>query len=114
MDAKKPGDLVYVLGETFEELGGSEYYASKGFIGNRVPRVQAERARTLYRKFYHAIQEGLIRSCHDCSDGGLGVALAETAFAGGFGMEIDLVRFLNPDWIEMIFSSSPSHRAVLS
>ena len=38
MDAKRPGDLVYILGETLDELGGSEYYASKGFIGNRVPR----------------------------------------------------------------------------
>ncbi len=90
MDAKRPGDLVYVLGETFDELGGSEYLASKGFIGNQVPRVDAKKALALYRKLYRAIQEGLIRSCHDCSDGGLGVALAETAFAGGLGMEIDL------------------------
>ena len=90
MDVKRPGDLVYILGETLDELGGSEYYASKGLIGNRVPWVDAEKARSLYRKIYSAIQGGLIRSCHDCSDGGLGVALAETAFAGGFGMEIDL------------------------
>ncbi len=90
MDAKRPGDLVYILGETFEELGGSEYFASKGFIGNRVPRVDLKRAKQLYRCVFQAIQEGLIHSCHDCSDGGLGVALAETAFAGGLGMEIDL------------------------
>lgn len=90
MDAKSPGDLVYILGETLEELGGSEYYASKSLIGNRVPGVNAEKARSLYKKIYETIQRGLIRSCHDCSDGGLGVALAETAFAGGFGMEIDL------------------------
>jgi phosphoribosylformylglycinamidine synthase II len=90
MDAKKPGDLVYILGETLNELGGSEYYASRGFIGNRAPKVNAERARELYRKVYGAIQKGLIRSCHDCSDGGLGVALAETAFAGGLGMDVDL------------------------
>jgi phosphoribosylformylglycinamidine synthase len=90
MDAKRPGDLVYILGETFEELGGSEYYASKGFIGNQGPRVDAKKARLLYEKLYAAIQRGLIRSCHDCSDGGLAVALAETAFAGGFGMEIEL------------------------
>jgi phosphoribosylformylglycinamidine synthase len=90
MDAKRHGDLVYILGNTFEELGGSEYYAWKGFIGNRVPKVDAGRARSLYRKVYQAIQQGLIRSCHDCSDGGLGVALAETAFAGGFGMAVDL------------------------
>ncbi len=90
MDAKRPGDLVYILGETLEELGGSEYCASKGFIGNRVPKVDAKKAQALYRKVHNAIQQGLIRSCHDCSDGGLGVALAETAFAGGFGMEINL------------------------
>jgi phosphoribosylformylglycinamidine synthase len=90
MDSKRAGDLVYILGKTLEELGGSEYYASKSFIGNRVPRVDAEKARSLYRKLYEAIQRGLIRSCHDCSDGGLGVALAETAFAGGLGMEINL------------------------
>lgn len=90
MDAKRPGDLVYVLGETFNELGGSEYFASRGFIGDRAPEVDAKKARFLYRKLYNAINEGLIRSCHDCSDGGLGVALAETAFAGCLGMEIDL------------------------
>jgi phosphoribosylformylglycinamidine (FGAM) synthase-like enzyme len=90
MDAKRPGDLVYVLGETFEELGGSEYYASRGLIGNRAPKVHPEKAQALYRKIHAAIQRELIRSCHDCSDGGLGVALAETAFAGSFGMEIDL------------------------
>lgn len=90
MDVKRPGDRVYVLGITRAELGGSEYYASKGFIGNHVPRVDAKSAISLYRKVYRAILEGQIRSCHDCSDGGLGVALAESAFAGGFGMEIDL------------------------
>ncbi|OGP73602.1 MAG: phosphoribosylformylglycinamidine synthase II [Deltaproteobacteria bacterium RBG_16_49_23] len=90
MDAKKPGDLIYLLGKTFEELGGSEYYASKGFIGNHVPQVNAQKAKALYRKLYRAIREGLVRSCHDCSDGGLGVALAETSFAGCLGMEIDL------------------------
>jgi phosphoribosylformylglycinamidine synthase len=90
MDAKRPGDRVYVLGLTRDELGGSEYYASKGFIGNQVPQVNADKARSLYRKLHRAILEGLVRSWHDCSDGGLGVALAETAFAGGLGMEVDL------------------------
>jgi phosphoribosylformylglycinamidine (FGAM) synthase-like enzyme len=90
MDAKRPGDLVYILGETSDELGGSEYYASKGYIGTRVPGVDAGKGKALYQEIYKAIQEGLIRSCHDCSDGGFGAALAETAFAGGFGMEIDL------------------------
>ena len=90
MDAKRPGDLVYVLGLTRPELGASEYYALHGFIGNVVPRVVPGRNLALYRALHGAIRRRLVDSCHDCSDGGLGVALAETAFAGGFGMEVDL------------------------
>jgi phosphoribosylformylglycinamidine synthase len=92
MDAKRAGDLVYVLGETRAELGASEYYALHGFIGNQVPRVEAQGARKLYEALSNAMAEGLVASCHDCSDGGLGVTLAEVAFAGGLGMEIDLRR----------------------
>lgn len=90
MDAKAPGDLVYILGETFDETGGSEYYALNGYIGTTVPKVNAERALSLYQRLSRAIAKGLVRSCHDCSDGGLGVALAESAFAGGLGMTINL------------------------
>jgi phosphoribosylformylglycinamidine synthase II len=89
MDAKRPGDLVYVIGETYTELGGSEWYAMHGYIGNQVPRVNAEKAKALYNALSGAIQEGLVASCHDCSDGGLGIALAETAFAGGFGISVN-------------------------
>ncbi|MFB3925366.1 MAG: AIR synthase-related protein [Syntrophales bacterium] len=90
MDAKNPGDLVYVLGETYNELGGSEWYAMHGYIGNRVPKVDAKKAKKLYAAVSRAIRDGLVASCHDCSDGGLGVALAETAFSGGLGMNLDL------------------------
>jgi phosphoribosylformylglycinamidine (FGAM) synthase-like enzyme len=90
MDVKVPGDAVYVLGRTWDELGASEYYAMKGFIGNTCPKVNAERAKKLYRALSSAIEKGLVRSCHDCSDGGLGVALTESSFAGGLGMEVDL------------------------
>ena len=92
MDAKRASDLVYVLGETRPELGASEYYALHGFIGNQVPRVDAQKAKRLYEALSGAIRKGLAASCHDCSDGGLGVALAEVAFAGGLGMEVDLRR----------------------
>lgn len=90
MDAKRPGDVVYVLGMTRAELGGSEYYALLGHLGASVPRVDAAVARRLYEALSAAMARGLVASCHDCSDGGLGVALAETAFAGGLGMDIDL------------------------
>jgi len=90
MDAKQPGDLVYILGETRKELGGSEWYALNGFVDNSVPQVDARKARNRYEALNRAMEADLIASCHDCSDGGLGVALTETAFAGGYGMTVDL------------------------
>jgi phosphoribosylformylglycinamidine synthase len=90
MDVKQPGDLVFILGETRAELGASEYYALHGAIGNRVPQVDAQRACALYEALSQAMQRGLVTACHDCSDGGFGVAAAEMAFAGGLGMHLDL------------------------
>ncbi len=90
MDVKRAGDSVYILGETFDELGGSEYYAMSGWIGNNVPRVNGPRAKSLYLALNKAMDLKLVASCHDCSDGGLGVALAESCFAGGLGMDVDL------------------------
>jgi phosphoribosylformylglycinamidine synthase II len=115
MDCKTPGDLVYIVGMTYEEMGGSEYFAMHDAIGNQVPQVRAEGAKELYRKLHAAIMEGTVASCHDCSDGGLGVALAESAFAGGFGMEIDL-RKVPAEGIErddyLLFSESQSRFVV--
>jgi len=115
MDAKRPGDVVYVLGETRKELGGSEWYALNGYVGNRVPQVDTAKAKALYIAFSGAIAVGLVASCHDCSDGGLGVALAETAFAGGLGLKIDLAAVpaeagMRAD--EILFSESQSRFVV--
>jgi len=90
IDAKNAGDFVYAVGITKDELGASEFYAMRGFTGNSVPKVDAKAAYKLYARLSGAISKGLVASCHDCSDGGLGVALAETAFAGMLGMNIDL------------------------
>jgi len=90
MDVKEPGDLVYILGTTYPELGGSEYASHLGAVGNAVPKVREKDSLPLYQSLSKAIREGLVRSCHDCSDGGLAVALAESCFAGGFGMTVDL------------------------
>lgn len=92
MDVKRPGDLLYVLGVTRDEMGGSEYYAQHGFVGNSVPRVRASSFISYYRALEKAVRKGLVASCHDCSDGGLGVALAEIGFAGGFGLRVQLSR----------------------
>lgn len=94
MDVKHPGDLVYLLGATADELGGSEYLAMAGLIGNKVPQVRAEHAYQRYQAYHRAVMAGLVASCHDLSDGGLAVAVAEAAFAGGFGIAIDLTKVL--------------------
>ncbi|PLX97463.1 MAG: phosphoribosylformylglycinamidine synthase [Desulfuromonas sp.] len=115
MDVKRPGDLVYLLGETRDELGGSEYYAQHSALGASVPQVDAESALKRYRTVNDAQQEGLIASCHDLSDGGLGVALAESAFAGGYGMDIDLAAVATATTLrddKLLFSESQSRLLV--
>jgi phosphoribosylformylglycinamidine synthase len=115
MDAKTSGDLVYLLGQTRDELGGSDYYAMHGKIGRNVPRVDAVDALKRYRTLNIAQKEGLLASCHDLSDGGLGVALAETAFAGGFGLDVDLSKVLSDvDMREdhLLFSETASRMLV--
>jgi phosphoribosylformylglycinamidine synthase len=90
MDGKRAGDAVFVLGDTHDELGGSEYFKVLGESGGDVPRTDPAFFAETYRRINAAIDAGLIASCHDCSDGGLAVALAETAMAGALGMTIDL------------------------
>jgi phosphoribosylformylglycinamidine synthase len=89
-DVKQAGDLVYVLGMTRDELGGSEYYEIYDETGLNVPVVDLESAKQLYSALHKAIQEDIVQSVHGCYKGGLGVALAQTAFAGGLGLDIDL------------------------
>jgi phosphoribosylformylglycinamidine synthase II len=90
MDAKAPGNLVFVVGRTHNELGGSHYYKVHGYLGADVPRLDLNLAPRIAQRIEAAIAEGLVASCHDCSEGGLAVALAEMAFAGGLGIEADL------------------------
>jgi phosphoribosylformylglycinamidine synthase len=112
MDLKSPGNLIYAVGKTYAELGGSHYYAIHGFIGNRVPVVRPDEGRQTMNALSYAINQGLARSCHDCSEGGIGVAAAEMAFAGGLGMQLDLEnapcdRSLTADDV-LLFSESNS------
>ncbi len=90
MYAKEPGDLLYVVGQTYNELGGSHYFDLYGSIGNNVPKVDSKKAKIIFDVLSQISQKGLIRAMHDCSEGGLGVACAEMAFSGGLGMEIFL------------------------
>ena len=90
MDAKHPGNLVYVVGTTRDELGGSQYYRLLDHIGNNVPTVDPITAKQTMDALQQAIEKGMVAACHDCSEGGLGVAAAEVAFSGGLGMTLDL------------------------
>jgi len=92
MDAKFPGDLVYVLGETRNELGAGEYYQMLGYVGCNVPTVDPSAFRPMYRALHRAISSGLLSSCHAVSRGGLAVHLALPAMAGELGMDLRLSR----------------------
>jgi phosphoribosylformylglycinamidine synthase len=91
MDLKAAGNLVYQVGQTHHELGGSHLGLVTGTSGGRVPRMDPEIALPTFKAVHQGICQGLIRSCHDLSEGGLAVAAAEMAFAGGLGLRLDVV-----------------------
>jgi len=90
VDLKKPGDLIYVVGKTYLEFGGSEYYKLNGYLGNSVPKVNAEEAKKVFGAITAAIDAGCVKACHDISEGGIVVAAAEMAFSSRYGMELNL------------------------
>jgi phosphoribosylformylglycinamidine synthase len=90
MDLKQSGNLIYIIGSTRNELGGSEYLRSLGLVGNSVPRVNAQISKELMDRLSRATAKGLVRACHDLSEGGLGIAIAEMVLAGGPGATINL------------------------
>ena len=115
MDAKEAGNLLYIVGLTRRELGGSHYYSLQGKIGRTVPKVDVELGKRVFNGMTAATSRRLIRSAHDCSEGGIAVAVAEMAFAGGLGIEFDLTRIpVDGDLRcpEILFSESNSRFVV--
>ena len=90
MDTKFPGDLIYVVGQTRDELGASEFYQRMGYIGLNVPSVDANAQLPTYTKLAHAIDNGLVASCHAIGRGGLAVHLALISMAGELGADFSL------------------------
>ena len=78
------------MGKTRDELGGSHYYDLYGVIGNQVPKLKYLESKKIFSALSEATEKELVKAMHDCSDGGLGVALAEMVFSGGLGAEIFL------------------------
>jgi len=90
MDLKEIDNPIYIIGETKDELGGSHYYMIHGFKGNKVPTVDLKKAKKSFDALIEVMDKGLVKACHDCSEGGIGVATAEMAFAGELGMKVNL------------------------
>ncbi|HZW56053.1 MAG TPA: phosphoribosylformylglycinamidine synthase subunit PurL [Nitrososphaerales archaeon] len=112
-DFKRDENAIYLIGETKAELAGSEYYRLKGLKGGAVPKLDPSRAANLYRAVNRAMDQGGIISCHDVSQGGIAVALAEMCFARALGAEltlssIDLERDAKSTVAEFLFSESNS------
>jgi phosphoribosylformylglycinamidine synthase len=108
------GDLVYLLGETADDIGGSEYLRTiHGRIAGRPPKLDLDAERRLHAMLAEGAARGVLLSAHDCSDGGLGVTLAECCFAGeepGPGARVELAGALPAD--RLLFSETPSRAVV--
>lgn len=114
-DFKTAGDSIYILGRTKREMGGSEFFSEYGLVGGAIPEVDLLSARQRYELLHEAMQRGFISSCHDLSDGGLAVALAEMALGGRLGATINLdslpaQKGLEP--YELLYSESASRLLV--
>ncbi|MBS0209720.1 MAG: phosphoribosylformylglycinamidine synthase subunit PurL [Planctomycetes bacterium] len=90
MDLKQSGNLLYQVGLTKDEMGGSHFALVENLSGGQVPTVDADVARRTFAALHGAIKSGLVAACHDLSEGGLAAAAAEMAFAGGLGAQLFL------------------------
>ncbi len=95
MDLKEAGNVLFLLGVTRDEMGGSHFHLIHRLQGGTAPAVDLELAPRLFRKLHAAIRAGLVRSCHDLSEGGLAAAVAEMAFAGGVGADLTEIASLS-------------------
>jgi phosphoribosylformylglycinamidine synthase II len=111
MDLKESGNILYVVGATKDEMGGSHYFDVNGWNSANVPQVDAPQAKKTFIALAKTTNKGLVRACHDCSEGGISVAITEMAFAGGLGVDVSLENV--PTWGELrddilLFSESNS------
>ncbi|MCZ2341216.1 MAG: phosphoribosylformylglycinamidine synthase subunit PurL [Bacteroidales bacterium] len=112
MDLKEPGNRLLLVGDTRNALGGSHYHLVTGQTGGTAPMPDLQQAPRIFAAVHQAITAGLVRACHDLSEGGLAVAVAEMAFAGGIGADVtDLGQLPGADGLTdtaRLFSESPT------
>ena len=104
---KAAGDAIFLLGETYDELGGSVFLQLFDQLGRQAPQVRFAQARDLYQRLAQATAQGLVESCHDLGLGGLAVALAECCIGSGLGADIELDT-QDLDATALLFSESHS------
>ncbi|MDI3481736.1 MAG: phosphoribosylformylglycinamidine synthase subunit PurL [Tepidanaerobacteraceae bacterium] len=98
MEFKKDGDIVVLLGENTEELGGSLYLKEIiGVPGGRPPRVNLDMEKKVQDCCLKAIELGFVHSAHDVSEGGLAAAIAESCIAGNIGFSGEIETEVRPD-----------------
>ncbi len=107
MDLKDVGNAIYLVGATKDELGGSHFHLVTQRSGGAVPQVDLAAAPAIFAALHAAISQGLVRACHDLSEGGLAVAIAEMAFAGGIGADLTALPGSLSDEAKL-FSESPT------
>ena len=105
-DIKKEGSRLFIVGKTKDEMGASLFFRKFGGKGGDVPGVDADNLKNLMDKMLKASDKMLIRSCHDCSDGGLAVAAAEMCISGDIGAKLDLSRMGDLSAERKLFSES--------
>ena len=124
LDLKSVGDHVYLVGETNDECGASEYFAMLPAIGNSIPKVDVKKNAKTYDAVSKATARGLVASAFPIGRGGLGTALAKTAIAGQLGIKGNLSKIKGdakqPDSIlfsesqgRMLLSVRPENRKAL-
>jgi phosphoribosylformylglycinamidine synthase len=123
MDLKEAGNDLYLVGVTRNELGGSHLHLVSGRTGGEPPRVDVAIAPKVFAAVHRAISGGLVRACHDLSEGGFAVAVAEMAFAGGIGADMthlpgeaglsDEVKLFSESTTRFLIEAKPEHATAL-
>lgn len=108
-DLKEPGNLIYIIGITKKEIGGSHYFRLFNRTGNSVPKLDFKLSYKTLTKIHSVIKKGYVRSIHDCSEGGIGVTIAEMVIGGRLGAVIYLEKIIKQGALrddELLFSES--------
>ena len=111
-DFKRPGDVIFLIGPAGSQMGGSMAERITGTSSGRAPSLELDTAKREYRLLSRAIEDGLVESCHDISDGGLAVAVAESCIGGNLGARIDLDPFHEAGTAVLLFNEAPARFVV--